>query len=92
MCQRARQRRVAGTVEIGVGLVKDHHPGIAEEGASKGYTLLLTAGQWRAIGGNVRLVALRQGGDHFVDIGKHGGLIDVGVSRIFAHTSDVGLD
>ena len=92
MRQRTRQRRVAGAVEVGVRLVEHDHPRIAEEGARKGDALLLSAGQRRAIGGHECLVAVRQRGDHFVDVGQHGGLIDVGVGRVVAHAGDVGLD
>ena len=88
----AHQRRIPGTVEIGIGLVEHDHARIAEEGARQRDALFLAAGKRRSVGGNHGLVAVRQVGDHFMDVGEHGCLIDLFVGCVLAHAGDVGLD
>ncbi len=86
--QRRLQGQLAGTVEIGVGLVEHDQRRLAEQRPGEAQPLLLPAGEPDPAGPDRRVVALRQAEDHLVHIGEargldHRGLVDL------AHARDV---
>src|SRR6056297_636329 len=89
---RLGERLVAGDVEVRVRLVQHDQPRTAEERARQCDALLLSARQWRSVGGDHRLVSVRERRDHVVDVGEDGRLVDLLVGGVVAHPADVVLD
>ena len=90
--QRLLDEQLGLRVEVGGGLVEDHHGRILEQDPGDGQPLLLPAGQPVAPLADDGVVALGQRGDQVVDAGRPAGRDDLGVGGVGPGVAQVGGD
>ncbi len=90
--QRLQHQGLALRVERAGRLVEDEHRRVAQHGPGDGNPLSLAAGQLHAALADARLVAVGEGGDEVVGVGRAGRLDHLGLGRARAAVGDVLQD